>query len=285
MEFLKLNFHNLLILFILYVKIVVNPRNFRWGRAMFENIENLKIRTIMHTTARTHGHSQRRKVNSFSIRLDGTRNYYIDNEVYTVNGGEVIFLPKDIAYSFSDVSEEPSKGLVINFDNEFEETFPSVYSLDDFYEADYLKNHIVDLWRLGDSSEKYKCMSLVYSLISYVANIENGRYSDKKKFAIIDPAIKYLKKHIYDTSLKTNNLHELCGVSDTYFRKIFISKFGTSPKNYIIEKRVLHAKSIIDSGDFTTVKELALTVGYKDALYFGKIFKKHFGMSAIEMNK
>ena len=77
----------------------------------------------------------------------------------------------------------------------------------------------------------------------------------------------------------------MCGVSDTYFRKIFIAKFGTSPKNYIIEERVLHAKSIIDSGDFTTVKELALAVGYKDALYFGKIFKKHFGMSPIEMNK
>lgn len=252
---------------------------------MFENVENLKIRTIMHSTARTHGHSARRKVNAFSIRLDGKRNYYIDNKVYTVYKGEMIFLPKDIAYSFSDESEEPTKGLVINFDNDFEETVPSVYSLDDFYEADYLKNHLVDLWRLGDSSEKYKCISLVYSLISYVASIENGRYPDKKKFSTITPAIKYLKKNIYDSSLKTDRLHEFCGVSDTYFRKIFIKKFGTSPKNYIIEKRLLHAKSIIDSGDFTTVKELALAVGYKDPLYFGKIFKKHFGISPIEMNK
>lgn len=284
MEFLKLNFHNLLILTFLYVKIVVNPIN-KWGRAMFEDVENIKIRTIMHTTARTHGHSARRKVNSFSIRLYGTRIYHIDNKVYTVNKGEMIFLPKDIAYSFNDEAEEPSKGLVISFDNDFYDAVPSVYSLDDFYEADYLENHLVDLWRLGDSSEKYKCMSLVYSLISYVAYIENGRYPDKKKFKIIDPAVKYLKKHIYDSSLKTDELHELCGVSDTYFRKIFITKFGTSPKNYIIERRVLHAKTIIDSGDFTTVKDLAQAVGYKDPLYFGKIFKKHFGMSPIEMNK
>lgn len=239
----------------------------------------------MHSTARTHGHSQRRKVNAFSIRLDGTRNYFVDNKVYTVNSGELIFLPKDIAYAFSDESEEPSRGLLINFDNDFDETVPVVYSLEDFYEAEYIKNHLVDLWKLGDSSEKYKCMSLVYSLISYISNIENVHYNKKKKYYVIDPAIKYLKKHIYDPSLKTDKLHKLCGVSDTYFRKIFISKFGTSPKNYIIEKRVLLAKSIIDSGYFTTVKELALAVGYKDPLYFGKVFKKHFGISPIEMNK
>ena len=52
-----------------------------------------------------------------------------------------------------------------------------------------------------------------------------------------------------------------------------------------MEKRVAHAKSIIDSGDFVSVKELALTVGYKDPLYFGKVFKMHYGISPTDMNK
>ena len=110
-------------------------------------------------------------------------------------------------------------------------------------------------------------------------------YQDKKKIRIITPAVEYLKKHIYDTNLEIAQLHNLCGVSDTYFRKIFVSEFGTSPKSYVMEKRVSYAKSIIDSGDFVSVKELALTVGYKDPLYFGKVFKMHYGVSPTDMNK
>ena len=62
-------------------------------------------------------------------------------------------------------------------------------------------------------------------------------------------------------------------------------RFKTSPKEYITSRRVSHAKSIIDSGEFSTVKELALSVGYKDALYFGKVFKKAYGVSPSNLNK
>ena len=82
-----------------------------------------------------------------------------------------------------------------------------------------------------------------------------------------------------------DELHKLCGVSNAYFRRIFIARFGMSPKKYVVGKRLSYAKSIIDSGEFSTVKELALLVGYKDPLYFGKVFKKHYGASPININQ
>jgi len=41
----------------------------------------------------------------------------------------------------------------------------------------------------------------------------------------------------------------------------------------------------VGSGEFTTVKELASMVGYKDPLYFGKVFKQHYGTSPVHMNQ
>ena len=82
-----------------------------------------------------------------------------------------------------------------------------------------------------------------------------------------------------------DELHQLCSISHTYFRKIFVSKFGVSPKNYVVTKRLSYAKSIIDSGEFSTVKELSLTVGYKDPLYFGKVSKQHYGALPVSMNR
>jgi AraC-like DNA-binding protein len=140
---------------------------------------------------------------------------------------------------------------------------------------------LADLWKLGSASGKYQCYSLVYALLSYVLNLDCLQYEYKKKFYLIDTAVDYLQKHLFGPDLKIDSLHKLSSVSDTYFRKIFGGRFGTSPKKYITEKRVCYAKAIIDSGEFVSVSELAEMVGYRDALYFGKVFKKHYGKSPV----
>ncbi len=253
---------------------------------MFENVENLKIESVLNNVSlKAYGRVNKRKTHSFIIRVSGSRYYNFGGKELVQNVGEVIFLPKGCAYDYKNVSDDALLGIVINMEGDFGEVEPKIYSLKDFYETDYFMYHFADLWKLGNSAEKYKCMSLLYDLLAHISNLENLAYQDKKHFFVIEPAIKHLKKNIYSCSLKTDELHKLCGISSTYFRKIFISKFGTSPKNYITEKRVLQAKSIIDSGDFSTVKELALAVGYKDPLYFSKVFKKHYGISPVNMNK
>ncbi|MBQ7032394.1 MAG: helix-turn-helix transcriptional regulator [Clostridia bacterium] len=211
--------------------------------------------------------------------------YFFEDRSILVNEGEMIFLPKGSRYTYKKVSEEDTVGTIINMDGDFGAVHPSRYSIKEFYDADYIMHHFADLWNFGSPSQKYQCLSLVYSLFSYVSNLESLQYEDKKKFNMIEPAVSYLQHHIYDCDLKMNTLHRLCGISNTYFRKIFIARFGTSPKNYIVGKRFSYAKSIIDSGSFNTVKELALMVGYKDPLYFGKVFKQHFGTSPSAMNR
>ena len=252
---------------------------------MFENIENLKIESVVHQVSKPCGLTQKRKTSSFSIRVSGSIKYTFEDKSITVNAGEVIFLPKGSTHKYSVESEGDSCCTIINLSGDFQGIKPVCFSLVDFFEADFLMHKFAESWKFGSPSEKYKCISIVYNLLSYISNIENRRYQDKKKHHIIAPAVEYLKQHIHDQSLEISHLHELCGVSDTYFRKIFISRFGMSPKSYVVEKRVSHAKSIIDSGDFVSVKELALSVGFKDPLYFGKVFKMHYGVSPIDMNK
>lgn len=88
---------------------------------------------------------------------------------------------------------------------------------------------------------------------------------------------------MYDCSLNIHKLHNLCDISDTYFRQIFVLKFGTTPQKYITSRRLSHAKSIIDSGDFHTISEVAASVGFSDPLYFSKVFKKMYGVSPSDL--
>ena len=52
-----------------------------------------------------------------------------------------------------------------------------------------------------------------------------------------------------------------------------------NPKEYVLRERITHAKSILESGDYDSISEIALSVGYNDALYFSKAFKKFYGFS------
>ena len=52
-----------------------------------------------------------------------------------------------------------------------------------------------------------------------------------------------------------------------------------TPKQYLVTERILYAKSIIESGDYGSIKEVSEMVGYNDPLYFSKAFKMICGVS------
>lgn len=252
---------------------------------MFENIENLKIISCLSKSSNSFGKVISRSSNTFNIRVSGSVLYDFYDRQITVNVGEMIFIPKGSRYTHKIVSEGESLFISINFEGDFKDATPKLYSIKDFVDGDYICSHLADLWKFGSSADRYKCTSLFYNLLAFVSETEHLEYKSKSKFSVINPALDYLKIHLYDPSLKVDKLSVLCGISDTYFRKIFISRFKTNPQNYITSKRLSHAKSILDSGDFDTVTEVALSVGYSDPLYFGKVFKKFYGVSPGNMNK
>jgi YesN/AraC family two-component response regulator len=59
---------------------------------------------------------------------------------------------------------------------------------------------------------------------------------------------------------------------------------GYSPKDYIRIVRMRKAGKLL-SDPSTSVSEVAFEVGYSDADYFSKQFKKHFGENPSEYQK
>lgn len=253
---------------------------------MFKDIENLKIITITSGTAK-HNHTfvQKRKYNSFILRLSGCTRYSFDGFHVDLHPGEIVFLPKGSQYEFNVLTDEPCNYISISFDADTEGAVPASYSFDGYQDADEFINDLYSLWNFGNKSEKYRCYSIFYNLLSYLEELENQDYVDKGKFSIISPAVSYLKSHIYDCDLNIEKLHNLCGISGTYFRDIFESHYGTSPQKYISSKRLSHAKAVIDSGDYSSISEISVSVGYSDPLYFSRAFKKKYGMSPLQYAK
>ena len=78
--------------------------------------------------------------------------------------------------------------------------------------------------------------------------------------------------------ISVSSLAALCGISEVYFRRLFLAAFGVSPKEYIIQKRIECAKYLLLSGDFS-VSEVAIITGYSEPCHFSREFSKRVGIS------
>ena len=251
---------------------------------MFAFFEDVNITSSFHMQSKPYGKIQSRKTHGFIFKISGVTEYDFGDKRFTLKAGEVIYLPEGASYEYKS-SNDGGLYTSINFHATVESPQPAVYPLSDFYDTNFIFESFADLWRFGALSEKYQCLSVFYGFLSYLSRVERQRSLDKTRHHIIEPAIEYLKAHLFDFDLKIDNLHRLCYISDTYFRKIFISRFNMSPKEYVVMQRISHAKSIIESGDFDSIGEVAELVGYSDHLYFSKAFKKLYGVSPSALNK
>lgn len=246
---------------------------------MFDSIENIKLISASQGVVKPQGRTEKRKYHTFIIRTQGTVMYTINDKNIAVNKGEMIFLPSGTTSEHRIASEGECRYFSISFEADISNPTVTLYSLEGFGDIDIITDHYVNLWKLGNPSERHKCYSLFYSILSFVSTIEHVEYSQKRKFEIISPAIEHLKNSIFDPSLKTDHLHQLCGISDTYFRKIFLSRYGCTPQKYIESKRISYARSLLEEGTGRSVAEISASVGYNDPLYFSRIFKKKYGVS------
>jgi two-component system response regulator YesN len=62
---------------------------------------------------------------------------------------------------------------------------------------------------------------------------------------------------------------------------MFRKETGDTINNYLTDYRLNKAKQYLEE-TLITATEISLKVGYRDSSYFGKIFRKHIGMTPNE---
>lgn len=84
-----------------------------------------------------------------------------------------------------------------------------------------------------------------------------------------------------DQPISVLELENLLGVSQPYLYRIFQDRFHMSPKQYIINRKISHAKKLLLQTDMT-VTQISNSVGYGDALAFSKLFARKERLSPLQ---
>ena len=99
----------------------------------------------------------------------------------------------------------------------------------------------------------------------------------------IDKAVFYFSEH-YNESINIESYAKQNHVSTNWFIRNFKLYTGTTPKQFILQKRINNAETLLQNKQYN-INEIAQIVGYDNPLYFSRIFQKVKGISPSEYRK
>lgn len=250
--------------------------NEKWRCAVIENVALAIYVSVgsgnAHHTARPH--------HGFVINDENAEKDYCfsDGRVMHTKGNDLFYLPKGSTYSV--VSIRSGGCYAINFDAALSDEPFSIRLRDAEALRRIFKSAATD-WRSQSPIRNISAIRAVYEAI-YVSQKELQKdYAPEGQLAKIAPALERMESDITDHSLSVTYLSELCGMSEVYFRRIFASRFGVSPKEYMIRKRIDYAKQLLSSEQFS-VTEVAELCGYSEPCHFSREFSKRVGVPPVE---
>ncbi len=211
--------------------------------------------------------------------LAGKRAYEINNTKLEIEKGAVVFIPAKTEYKAQfKTSEEKNTAIAIAF--RFEGLPENLIKKEIYYKYKDIRyedeNIFVLLERLYNTAPApmVKIKSLLYYLIEKLA--------DDAALCPVQGAIDYISEH-YCENLPVKTYADTCNLSESHFRKLFRQYTGVSPIEYRNKIRFRHAMRLHEQN--LTLNEIAEKLGFFDASYFCKMYKRYLKENDKEMLK
>ena len=101
---------------------------------------------------------------------------------------------------------------------------------------------------------------------------------------MLRPAIRYLEKHYQEPELTNEALARECGVSEVYFRKLFVRHYRVTPRQYLIDLRMNRARQLL-AEDVLKIGALAQQCGFSNSYHFCRLFKEKTALTPTEYRR
>jgi YesN/AraC family two-component response regulator len=159
----------------------------------------------------------------------------------------------------------------------------SIHALDYLlkpYQEEELLAVVEDALRIAQTKDKKDVWPVVQSelpqeTLDVLSEEGSGKYGDIKEVIL-----QYLIKN-YQTDLSMQEVAQAFHYSEAHFCKLFKQVFQTNFTAYLTQLRIEKAKQLLEAKRYN-VKEVGEAVGYSDANYFAKVFRRITGKSPSE---
>lgn len=142
---------------------------------------------------------------------------------------------------------------------------------------------------MRDRKEFYEeeVKGLTFALLMQIArwNKAEGDAQELQKgnHTTISAALEYISRE-FDEQIKIEELAEMCHISETHFRRVFLESMGKTPVEYINWIRIKSACELLKSTS-DSIGEIAIKVGFFTVTTFNRNFRRLMGVSPQEWRK
>ena len=115
-----------------------------------------------------------------------------------------------------------------------------------------------------------------------IGKLKNGLYKNQKQIDAIISVRKFIDDN-YDSALNLSKISEDQFLSKYHLLRLFKKYYGLTPRQYLIDKRIEHAKHYLRNG--LSVTKTCFAVGFESLGSFSSLFKRKTGKTPSQYQK
>lgn len=248
--------------------------------AYTENIILHPLFSMRHSIALKNLRVWERRTHSFLYILQGELTYTAQKRLFTARQGDLVYLPKGSCYSYA-VGAGEGDFLQVEFTalSELSETTwgnaPILLKGNERIEEIF--RELIEQQNQNTPEGYLRAVGMLYCLFAVLVETLDGDHLDNRRLA---PAIRYMERHLSDR-VRVERLAQLCYMSPSQLRRLFLREYGLSPIAYRNRLRMEKAKDMLCYGSLR-VSEIAALLGYDNVYAFSAAFKRETGVSPTE---
>lgn len=229
--------------------------------------------------------------------LDGSGKLTLDGKNYRVTAGDLFVIPKGLSHHYETHNKNPWTIYWVHFDGQDAEHFIAHL----YQNKNRLKNPIIRLGIHAKLTSEFGALlesrQSIYDLnafisasnhlrqiLAYIAQLQPLERQRQSADSFDLEAIHSLMQTRLHEQLDLETLAQQINLSKYHFVKRYKELTGTTPINHFIHLKIERACYLLDVTP-KNINEIAFALGYEDAYYFSRIFKKIMGVSPSQYRK
>ena len=228
--------------------------------------------------------------------LDGGTTYFIEEEIFRINKGDFVLIPKGVWHSTDNQHYSHNERILVSFSEDVfsERIYPVLEALADIPVISVPDARLPELEELlfkmeAEYQQRKKGRKVLLDIYVQELLVLLYRYkcerksviqeSDKIIYAISD----YISKN-YAQDITLKGLSKDFSISEGYLSRKFKEVSGLGISQYITYVRISHAEKFLKESNLS-VTEIAEKCGFCGSTYFSSVFRKTKGISPLTFRK
>lgn len=219
---------------------------------------------------------------------NGKGNFVIENVEYPISKGDFIIVGPNTKHTEKSHKDFPLEYIILGV-KDFNFSFGGKMNhllfncFTEYKDLFSLINFILEEKQAGAEYSDEVCQNLLEVSLVKLLRITKAKF-DTAPSEKINAACTMLKNYIdrnYSAKISIDDLAALTHLNKYYLIHSFNKYFGSSPINYLCQKRIEITKDLLTNSDFS-ISEISQSAGFSSQSYFSQCFLKMTGLTPRE---